>query len=112
MDVVLRWTSRSLRKRFAEHGEAALRLVLRRLILHHVPVLREASCLDADDVHDDPCRPPTAAEAAVHHDVIALGDCERAFVSPGEAMDQREKPVPPGCDPRAVLDIRGLPVPL
>src|SRR5881394_2892478 len=72
MDIVLREETASLRKRFAEHGEAALRFVLHRLVLHDVPVLRQASCLEVDDVHDDPCRPPTAAEAAVNHDHLLI----------------------------------------
>src|SRR5438309_4808192 len=40
---------RSFRKRLAEHGEAALRFSLRRLVLHDVPVLCETSSLYAED---------------------------------------------------------------
>src|SRR5438132_1676220 len=56
---------RSFRKRLAEHGEAALRFSLRRLVLHDVPVLCETSSLYAEDVDDDPGRPPTTREAPV-----------------------------------------------
>src|SRR5207245_11642842 len=97
----------SLRKRLAEHGEAALRIRLRRLVLHDVPVLCETSVRYTEDVDDDPGRPPTPTEAPVHHDVVAFGDCERALVPPREPTHQREQPVPPGGDPRAVLDVRG-----
>src|SRR2546428_9770482 len=97
----------SFRKRRAEHGEAALRFGLRRLVLHDVPMFCETSVHDTEDVDDDPGRPPTPTEAPVHHDVVALGDCERAFVPPRETTYQREQPVPPGGDPCAVLDVRG-----
>src|SRR5947207_16000147 len=86
----------SLRERRAEHGETALRFGFRRLVLHDVPVLRETSSLDAKDVDDDPGRPPTPTEAAVDHDVVALGYRERALIPPGETAHQREQPVPSG----------------
>src|SRR6266581_6594596 len=79
-----RFQLRASRKRLAEHGEAALRFGLRRLVLHDVPVLCETSVLYTEDVDDDPRRPPTPTEAPVHHHVGALGDCERAFVPPRE----------------------------
>ena len=70
-------------------------------------MLRETSSLDAKDVDDDPGRPPTPTEAAVDHDVVALGYHERAFIPPGETAHQREQPVPSGGDHRAVLEVRG-----
>src|SRR5207247_4492997 len=78
----------SFRKCRAEHGEAALRFGLRRLVLHDVPMFCETSVHDTEDVDDDPGRPPTPTEAPVHHDVVATGDCERAFVPPRDTPYQ------------------------
>src|SRR5713101_3065972 len=96
-----------MRKRLAEHGEAALRFGPRRLVLHDVPVLCETSSLYAEDVDNDPGRPPAPTEAPVDHDIVAFGDRESAFVPPRETTHQREEPVPPGGDPNAVLDVPG-----
>jgi hypothetical protein len=60
------------RELVAEHRQAALRLLPRRLVLDDVPVLREHAVLDAQDVGDDPCRrQAVTAEPSVQDDEIA-----------------------------------------
>jgi hypothetical protein len=68
-------------------------------VLHDVPVLREAPAVDAEDVDDDPGRPPTSAEASVNHRVVALGDGQRTFVPPVDGAHQGEQAIASRPDP-------------
>ena len=70
-------------------------------------MLCETSSRDAEDIDDDPGRPPTALVAPVDHDVVALGNDQRAFVSPRETTHQEEEAFPPRGNPCTVLDLRG-----
>ena len=68
-------------------------------------MFREASAVDAKDVDDDPRGPPAPAEAAVNHDVVALGDGQCTLVVPVDGMHESEETISPRRDPRAVLDV-------
>jgi len=91
-----------------KHGKAADGLGLGRLVLQHVPVLRQETVFEPDDVGRNPGRwPSDSRETAVRNDVIAFCDNELVFV----AQRIRHRPDPSKQsfasrrDVRAVLDI-------
>jgi len=53
-------------------------------------MLHEASVLDSKNVDDNLCRSPTAAEAAVNHDVFVFRDGQGTFVPPADRAHQRQ----------------------
>src|SRR5260370_40610758 len=67
----------------------------------------EMSSRDAEDIDAARGRPPTALVAPVDHDVVALGNDQRAFVPPRETTHQGDEAFPPRGNPCTVLDIRG-----
>src|ERR1700677_2414704 len=65
----------------AEHGKAADRFGLGRLVLQHVPMLFENTVFEPDNVGCDPGGGPShSREAAMRYDVIAFCDDELVFV--------------------------------
>src|SRR5258708_38584810 len=72
----------STRKAFAKHREAAFGLLPSHLVLNHVPMLRENSILDSENVRGDPVDGLTnAGESAVHDDEIYVGHNDAQLVS-------------------------------
>jgi hypothetical protein len=84
----------------ADHRQSALGFRRSGFVLNDVPVLCQASVLDAEDVNDDH-RPRSlqAREATVEHHVVALGDRERIFVPKRwrERSHALEQAVAPGA---------------
>src|ERR1700685_531239 len=67
----------------AEHGKAAHRFGLGRLVLQNVPMLSEKTVFEPDNVGGDPGGgPPHAREAAMRYDVIAFGEDELVLIMP------------------------------
>src|SRR5882762_10152877 len=63
----------STRKAFAKHREAAFGLLPSRLVLNHVPMLRENSILDSQNVRRDPIDAlAETGESTMHDDEISV----------------------------------------
>src|SRR5579862_5594659 len=99
-----------IREPVAEHRKPTLGLGTCGLVLHHVPVLREAPLLYPKEIDDNLCGSPTAAEAAVNHDVFAFRDGQATFVPPADRAHQRQEAVQSRSNPDTVLDILRRPV--
>ena len=77
----MRCLGRSLRECVAEHGKAAHRFGLGRLILQNVPMLFKNTVFEPDNVGGDPGGGPAhPSEAAMRYDVIALCDDELVLI--------------------------------
>jgi hypothetical protein len=97
-----------MREAVAEHGQSALRLGFRRLVLEYVPMLGQRAVLDPHHVGGHPRRGPSVTrKAAVDDDVVALRQNETVLVAQavGKAADKPEQPFATGFDVGAVLDI-------
>jgi hypothetical protein len=84
-------------------------------ILDNVPVLREESVLDADNICGNPVyRSTEAAESAVYDHEVSLGyDCARLVLQrTRKALDQIEESFPAGLDVGTVLNVIWRPEPL
>src|SRR5277367_1484288 len=65
----------------AEHGKAADRFGLGRLVLQNVPMLSKKTVFEPDNVGGDPGGGPAhPSEAAMRYDVIALCDDELVLI--------------------------------
>ena len=71
----------SLGECVAEHGEAADRFGLGRLILQNVPMLFEKAAFEPDNVGGDPGSGPShPREAAMRYDMVAFCDDDLVLV--------------------------------
>src|ERR1700682_4627057 len=71
----------SLRKFVAEHGQAALCLFLRGLVLNHVPVLDEQPVLETNNIGGDPVhRRAKARETAMDNHEISPGEDDACLI--------------------------------
>src|SRR6267154_3573248 len=99
-------------KRIAEHGQPAPRLLAGGLILDHVPVLRQQSVLDANNVEHDPFRGQAeATKPAMQHHHVALRHDQTVliFTLGRDALNQAEEPVAPRWYMGAMLNVVGRP---
>src|SRR5579862_4300074 len=65
----------------AEHGKAAHRLGLSRLVLQNIPMLSKKTVFEPDDVGGDPSGGPShPCEAAMRYGIIAFGDDELILI--------------------------------
>src|SRR6266436_5804728 len=99
-------------KRIAEHGQPAPRLLAGGLILDHVPVLRQQSVLDANNVEHDPFRGQAkATKPAMQHHHVALRHDQTVliFTFGRNALNQAEEPVAPRWYMGAMLEVVGRP---
>src|SRR6266436_1103940 len=99
-------------KRIAEHGQPAPRLLAGGLILDHVPVLRQQSVLDANNVEHDPFRGQAeATKPAMQHYHVALRHDQTVliFTLGRDALNQAEEPVAPRWYMGAMLNVVGRP---
>src|SRR6185369_2073137 len=100
---------------FAEHREAALRLLARRLVLNHVPMFDEDSVLDEKNVCCNPVHRKTKVrKSSMHDDEISFRqNCSRLISeSRWQALDEIEQSFTARCDMSAVLNIVRRPVTL
>ena len=103
----------SLGKCVAEHGEAADRFGLGRLVLQNVPVLFKNTVFESNNVGGDPSGgPPHSSEAAMRYDVVSFSDYELALIAQRgrQRANEVEQARTPGLDMGAVLDISIRPV--
>jgi len=92
----------------ADHGQSALRFRRGGLVLNYVPVLRQPSVFDPENVRDDHwARLTVAREAPVEDHVVAVGDREGVLVPKrrGKGSHALEEPFATRADMSAVLDL-------
>jgi len=86
-----------MRKMVAKHREAAFGLFPSDFVLNHIPMLREKSVLDPNNVRGDPVTPLAKTEIACTNDEISS-----ATITPGQlecgrqAADEVKSPSRPG----------------
>src|SRR5258705_8991035 len=105
----------STRKAFPKHREAAFGLLPTRLVLNHVPMLRENSILDSENVRGDPVDGLTnAGESAVHDDKISVGHNDARLILQRwrKTFDEVKQTLAPRLDVSAVLDVARRPISL
>src|SRR5580693_3029168 len=98
----------SLRECVAEHGKAAHRFGLGRLVLQNVPMLFEKTAFEPDNVGRDPGGGPAhPRETAMRYDVIAFCDDELVLIMQrlGRRADEIEQSFATWCDVCAVLNV-------
>jgi hypothetical protein len=91
-----------------KHGKAADGLVLGCLVLQYIPMLRQETVFESDNVCRDPgCGPSDSGEPAVRNDIVAFCDNELVFVAQRirRRTDQSKQTFASRRDVCAVLDV-------